>query len=368
MPHQIKILHAAETIKGGVETVIDHLVHNESEIGTEFTYCFVFPKSQVDATHSIYGASAYHFLRARRNLSAMFSFSLNLCRAIYQERPDVVHLHSSFAGILGRLVCLLMKPIRRPSVVYCPHAFSFMMEISRLRRSVFTHLEKILAFATSRIICVSRHEMNAAIASGLPEERLILIQNGTPAVTEGRRHAIPEGPIRLLYVGRFDYQKGVDILCEALRRIPGDHLQLTAIGGGVNELGEAPDFPPGTRLLGWVDRASVQASYLEADVLVVPSRWEGFAMTPLEGMAHGLPVVASRCTSLPELVEDGVNGYTFATGSSADLAAVLRRLDRTELTRMRPRAMETISARFSVHSMIQKTQHLYRELTGGARP
>jgi len=231
---------------------------------------------------------------------------------------------------------------------------------SRQKRAAVL-VERTLARITDKIVCVSKFEYREAINAGIPSGRLEVVYNGTPIENDYiPRKREPHSAIRLLYVGRFDYQKGIDILCEAVSRLPSSRFHLTVIGGNVRDSAVVPEFPPNTSILGWVDRRQLCTYYADCDILIMPSRWEGFAMTPLEGMANGLPVVASDCTSLPELISHGYNGYIFPTGRSAELARILNTIDPAELPVLGERARQTVAERFSIHGMIENTNRVYR--------
>lgn len=368
MKGRIKILHAAETIKGGIETVVRHLINPAYGAEGEESYIFVFPINQVE-TSRVYGESKYNFSRTGRNIRSLASFCINFTRALLRESPDVVHLHSTFAGILGRVICIFMMPLRRPVVVYCPHAFAFVMNASGPRKKIYALIEIILSRVTSKIICVSRYEFNSAIDNGLPANKLTLIYNGTPLPRRLPNRAESESKkIRLLYVGRFDYQKGVDILCDALGGVPSEKFDLVVIGGSVLDSKDPPPkFPENSVQLGWISSSELEDIYGKVDALIVPSRWEGFAMTPLEGMAHGIGVISSDSTSLPELVQDGLNGRLFKAGDVSSLRDILMSISLDDLRYYGGNARGTVKNKFNAELMVCETKGLYRVLINSAK-
>ncbi|WP_426204065.1 glycosyltransferase [Pseudomonas sp. TWP3-1] len=353
-----KILHVAETIKGGVATVIRTISTSPEDQDANYQLVYLVPLDQKKELHGIDARQIRTFERSGRNVRSLLGFAWQLARVVLKEKPDVVHLHSTFSGVIGRCVCVLLKPWRSPKIIYCPHAFSFLMESSPTKQKIYSLIERVLQKVTDTIICVSQYELDKAAAFGIERKRMKLIYNGIHHKDEARKTEGAE-PIHLLYVGRFDYQKGFDVLLKAYAKVQRSDLKLTVVGSAVNE--DSVECPPmeGVEYLSWVTPAEVQALYQKADALIVPSRWEGFAMVPLEGMALGLPVIASDCTSLPELVSHGVSGYVFPAGDHQALAERLMKIQKPALNALGIEGRRIVRERFSAALMIRQTYDVY---------
>jgi glycosyltransferase involved in cell wall biosynthesis len=91
----------------------------------------------------------------------------------------------------------------------------------------------------------------------------------------------------------------------------------------------------------------------------VPSRWEGFAMVPLEGMSMGLPVISSDCTSLPEDVSDNETGYTFPSGDHLALAKIISSLEKAKIHQLGKNAQQLVNEKFNACKMIEQTFESY---------
>lgn len=147
--------------------------------------------------------------------------------------------------------------------------------------------------------------------------------------------------LRLLFVGRLTYQKGVDVLLRALHRIDGKMpFELEMVGDGdarseleslVAQLGLVEQV----RFAGWCDREEVPARFQPADVFVLPSHDEGMPNVVLEAMASALPVVATRISGNEELVEHGKTGLLVTPNDPDELADALIQLIDTPATRQR---------------------------------
>nr|WP_301291860.1 glycosyltransferase [Pseudomonas koreensis] len=355
-------MHVAETIKGGVATVIRTISASPEDDAANYQLVYLVPEDQAKELHGIAPQQVRTFPRSGRNVPSLLRFAWRLSQVLLKEKPDIVHLHSTFSGVIGRCVCVLLRPWRKPKIVYCPHAFSFLMESSPTKQKIYAWIERVLQKVTDVIICVSQYELDKAARFGIERKRMKLIYNGIHHKEEAPKIAGAE-PIHLLFVGRLDYQKGFDVLLKAYAKVNRNDLKLTVVGSAVNE--DSVECPPmdSVEYLPWVTPSEVQALYQKADALIVPSRWEGFAMVPLEGMAMGLPVIASNCTSLPELVTNEVSGYVFPSGDHQALADVLTIIQKPRLLDLGNEGRSIVRERFSAALMIRQTYDLYHAPT-----
>ncbi len=137
-----------------------------------------------------------------------------------------------------------------------------------------------------------------------------------------------DAPTRLLFVGRFNAFKSVETLVEAAARlkemgVTSFELQLVGEGSrraNVERLIIEKGLTRQVQLLGWVERDAIVERYRQADIFVTATTWEGMPNTVLEGMACGLPVVATRASGLDELVKEGVNGHLVDINDAGTLA------------------------------------------------
>jgi glycosyltransferase involved in cell wall biosynthesis len=357
-----KILHVAETIKGGVATVIRTISTPPESETNKYQLVYLIPFDQKQELHGIDERDVRTFSRNKRGVVSLLRFAWQLACVIFKEKPDVVHLHSTFSGVIGRCVCLIVRPWHSPKIIYCPHAFSFLMESSPAKRKLYSLIERLLQKMTDVIICVSQYELDKAASFGIERHRMKLIYNGIHYKNDEAESG--DNPdINLLFVGRLDYQKGFDVLLKAFSEVERTDLKLTVVGSAVNSDPVECPVIDSVEYLPWVTPSEVNELYKKADALIVPSRWEGFAMVPLEGMAMGLPVIASDCTSLPELVEHDVTGYVFGTGDHQALAKILVGIKKQRLLDLGTEGRKMVRERFSAMLMIQQTYDAYSAKT-----
>ena len=367
----MKIVHIAETIQGGIGSYLDTVVPLQiRDLGAQNVVCIV-PKEHVE-----------HLARVPTACTRLISHDrspVNLLRCLVQtrrmvrdERPDLVHVHSSFAGMLVRLPYMIL-PGGRPPVVYCAHAWSFTMEAPRWKRGLYALIERTLARSTDAIVNISDFEVRAAVDVGIPADKCVRIYNGVrdvPSGANGEEAAFPLDPrcLNLLFVGRFDRQKGLDLLLSAVRRVQRPDLRLYLIGSPVRSSGEPLDLPDNVVSLGWLAHDQIDAYYRAADAVVVPSRWEGFGLVAAEAMRNGTPVICSDRGALPEVVADGQTGIVVALDPPQRLADLLGGLGRERLASMRPAARARFLELFTDETMHRQLMELYREVTVARHP
>lgn len=141
---------------------------------------------------------------------------------------------------------------------------------------------------------------------------------------------MPDGPLRLVCIGRFAEQKGLLLLPEAMRlaRAQGADLRLTLVGdgpmrGAVEAVIRAHDMQDRITLTGWLDEAGVRAALAQSHALVLPSFAEGLPMVLMEAMASGRAVIATWIAGNPELVQPGRNGWLVPAGCATSLARAM---------------------------------------------
>ncbi|CAG9272365.1 glycosyltransferase family 4 protein [Paraburkholderia caribensis] len=299
--------------------------------------------------------------RASRNPFRFVAISRTLRAIVKMQHANVIHCHSSYPGVYVRF-----SRFEEEKVLYTPHAWSFMKkDISRVTAIVFALVERWLARRCTRILCMSFDEVRAANRYGIAPDKLELVYTGIPTDTaaeplevETDGGAQPAPHIQVGYFGRLDYQKGFDILVDALPLLE-EHLHVhvfgTAVRGGV----EMPD--PASRVVyhGWVGPEETQRAMRRMDVIVVPSRWEGLALVPIEAMRAGKVLVVSSESSLPEQVIHGYNGLMLRQLTGTCLAEQLNSLSIDECRRMGANSRHVFDEAFNAEKFFKSLMNYY---------
>ena len=258
-----------------------------------------------------------------------------LGRHVDSVHPDLVHLHSSKAGLAGRLCVRGRLP-----TIFQPHGWSWLAAARSTVRATVAW-ERFAAAWTALFVCVGEGEAAQAQAAGL-RGRFCVARTGVDvtgfrrADNDDRRSArirlgLPGNAPVVVCVGRVTRQKGQDVLlaawASAQARNPDATLAIVG-GGDLLELLRR-QAPPGAIFIGPTD--DVWQWYAAADVVVLPSRWEGLPLTLLEALAVGRSVVGSDIPGIADALPAGA-GALVPPDDPAVLADVITdRLYRIEL-------------------------------------
>ncbi|MEY9488505.1 glycosyltransferase involved in cell wall biosynthesis [Streptomyces calvus] len=291
-----RVLHLTQPVDGGVARVVTDLVGAQLADGLDVTA--VCPDSPLAARLRSLGAHVRPWRATRSPGPSLAREVRQLARLIDEVRPDLVHAHSAKAGLAGRLAVRGRIP-----TVFQPHAWSF-EAVGGSTAALALRWERWAARWASRVVCVSEAERATGVRAGIAG-RWAVVPNGVdperfrPATADTVRAVLPplaglpaQAPLAVC-VGRLCRQKGQDVLLRAwrsvARRVPDARLVLVGDGPERDRLRAAA--PPSVLFAGAV--TDVSRWYQAADVVVLPSRWEGMALAPLEAMACGRPVVVT---------------------------------------------------------------------------
>lgn len=241
---------------------------------------------------------------------------LRLTRFLRDSSYAVVHTHTSKPGIVGRLAATRAAV---PVIVHTVHGFAFHEETSRLPRLVYTAIERRASHWCDLIVTVSEHHRAVALHMGIGAPgKVVAIPNGVPVSrtevsrpVETVRAELGIGDrLMVLSTGRLAEQKGLEYLIRAVPLLgtTADHVRVVMAGDGplrdelgalITELGVEEVVV----LLGF--RSDIGDLLAAADVVALPSLWEGLSISLLEAMAAGKPIVTTSIASNAEVTGNG---------------------------------------------------------------
>jgi len=303
-------------------------------------------------------------------------------RAYLKSRQiDLLHTHSSKAGLLGRWAAHLAGV---PSVVHTVHGWSFNDTQPPGRRRAYIQLEKLTGAISDRLIVVASRNKEQGLILGIGRpEKYELLHSGIDA-DEFNRPTVARERVREALGFDADHVVVGTLSCLKPQKAPldfvraaaaahakderlrfffaGDGEQRPAVEALIRELGVADIV----RVLGW-RRDAVDLLHA-MDLFLLTSRFEGLPRSVLQAMAAGVPVIATAVDGTPEIVEDGRTGLLVPPRRPEEIAAAIVRLagDTTLRATLVAEARRRLDASFDIRVMVRRLDRLYLSLLNGS--
>lgn len=305
MKRKKKLLYIVEAMGGGVFTYIVELSNALSE--KYDVYIAYATRKQTPENYKEYFNGNIHLIEVKnftrsvkstKDIKAFFEIR----RIAKKIKPDIIHLHSSKAGVLGRWAF----NGRKVPIFYTPHGYSFLMEsISKKKRFVYKAIEQVCAMRRCTTISCSKgeHEETKKMTS-----RATYVNNGINI--ESLQKMLDKVNVKkadqftVFTLGRICYQKNPKIFNEVAKKLP--DMKFVWIGDG--EL-RYELTAPNIEITGWADRKTALTYAMSADAFVLTSLWEGLPMSLLEAMYMKKVCVVSNVIGNKDVISDGVNGF-----------------------------------------------------------
>ncbi len=286
-------------------------------------------------------------------------------------KPDVIHLNSTKAGILGSFAAIGLKT----KVIFTAHGFIFNEPLPFWLKSFYLALEKVASSYRDYIICVSDADHKSALDNKLiSADKISTIHNGLEPInflseSEAKATLGVDGSKIIIgcVVASFYKTKGVDVLIEAaamLGQETKNRCQFIVIGGGEErKILEAAvknhRLDNKIKFLGKIDQAKL---YLKAlDIFVMPSRKEGFPFALLEAMQAGLPIIATSVGGIPEALGDAGILVEPENPKKLSFAITTILLDSNIVASLSEKALER-SKLFTAEKMLEETTKIYKKI------
>lgn len=284
--------------------------------------------------------------------------------------PDIVHCHSSSAGILGRLA--IKGKIR---TIYTAHGWGFNIGMKPWVKYPVLLLEKFCARYTDIYICVAEFVKQLGLKYRLaPENKFKIVYNGvslnsivdkSKIINLAYRQADQKSKIGLVFLGRLAEPKKPELTIEAISLLPEEvkqNVKFTIIGDGPkkNMLEKiAQDKGVQVTFTGALTKEQSIKQLGQSDVFVFISSWEGFPYTILEAMSCGLPVIASNVGGIKEAI-NLENGILIKNEIGQIREAVLKLVNDKELRlKLGEQGRKNAEQKFSLEQMLNEIENIY---------
>ncbi len=353
MQEKKKILFVVEAMGGGIFTYIVDLT-NEL-VNTYDMYIAYATRRQTPSDYKKYFDERIHLIevknftrsvRSSKDIKAFFEI-----RKIAKEiNPDIIHLHSSKAGAIGRWAF----NGRKTTLYYTPHGYSFLMKnYGFAKRTIYRAIE---------FICAKRKCTTISCGEGEYQETLkmtkhaLRIDNG---VNTGDMDQIiasfrpeREHQFTVFTLGRICHQKNPELFNEIANAMP-DVRFLWVGDGELRTVLTAPNI----EITGWMEHKEAILEGYSSDAFILTSLWEGLPISLLEAMYMKKPCVVSDVIGNNDVIENGVNGFVCNTLS--DYTEGIQRIKSGEANQMAEEAHREILDKYNVNIMAEKYIAVY---------
>lgn len=370
------IIHISQSA-GGVAEYLYMLLKNMDE--KKYDNILILSedyKNQIDRFESL--ATKIYFVSMQRDISVKKDLSavLQVRKILKKEKSDIVYMHSSKAGAIGRIALLLDFKRKK---VYNAHGWYFNAEIGKKKRKIIAIIERILAIKTDMIINISKNEYESAIKNKIINpKKMCILENGIDftkfvdlqnARNEIRKkYNIKENETLIGVVGRISDQKDpmTSINAFYLLNKHKPNTKFMFIGSGeleedVLKYAREKEIEDKIIITGWVNKAE---RYIPAlDVAILPSKWEGFGLALIEYMLCDKPIVASNVGGISNIIQDGENGYLINIKDSQELSEKIEYLiDNPKVANKFIKYNQSYREKYNIKNMINEFDNLIENL------
>lgn len=356
----MRVLQVCESFGGGNFSSVSQICNGLAERGHEvhLGYSRRAETPGDFATH-LHPAVVLHELKMTRSISPLIDLRalFDLMALIRRLDPEVIHLHSSKAGFLGRLAAFLLGRIG--TLFYSPRGLSFLQQdASPAKRRLFRWLEWGAARLGGTLVACSRGELEQIRVNIAPRSEL-LIENAVPVVIVPPKSERGDDKVRIGTAGRISAARNPALFASLAHRLTRDDVEFVWIGGG--DIADCERLQQaGVTVSGWLPRPQALAKVSGLDIYVQTSLWEGMPIAVIEAQVAGIPAVVTDILGNRDVVRDGETG--FVCRNEEEMVAQLVKLICEPKTRtvMGQQARKLALVRFSVERLFDELLEAYQ--------
>ncbi|MBV0922453.1 glycosyltransferase family 4 protein [Limosilactobacillus reuteri] len=366
---KMKILYCITSSSwGGAQLHVLELCADQLARGNEVTFIVGNKGPLLDKVKQLKGVKVILLPSLVREISPTNDIKaiVELRKIIKSESPDIVHLHSSKAGVIGRLSSIGLR--KKIKVIFTVHGWAFTDGVSsRLKKSLYRIIEKSVRHFTDLFICVSYYDEKIGKRDKVLDStsNVKVIHNGSTTPSEQSINYSVHMPLRLVMIARFSPQKDQETLINAVTKLPKDSYKLTFVGDGETlqtnkELVSKYGLNHNIKFAGFKD--DISDELINNDVYILSTHYEGLPISIIEAMSYGLPILATNVGGNSEMLENNINGFLFT--SKDELAEKLNYLINNPETvkKMGQESYRIFSDEYSLSHCLTKINNSYLEL------
>lgn len=353
-----KVLHIVEAFGGGVFTYLVALSNGTCE---EFDVTIAYTvRPQTPENFERFLDERVHLIEMKHqqrsiDLKRDFKGAKEIRDIVKQVSPDVVHLHSSKAGILGRIAI----NCRKKKVFYTPHGFAFLKKDDpALLRMIYRMVEKAATWFGGEIIAVSKGEYEEAakltkhasyINNGIVLTKQLKV-SGEEVAKKDMSHPV------IGTLGRVCYQKNPELFNQVALGLKEDAF----VWIGMGEM-EACITAPNVQITGWCEHEEAISRLQGIQIFLLTSLWEGLPISLLEAMYLKKLCIVTDVIGNRDVIVHGVNG--FVADTAEDIIRIIKEVKagKWDVDKITGQAKADVEEKYNIQIMCEKYSERYRE-------
>lgn len=349
------IVHVVESFGAGVLSIIAEIANQQVKDGCQVSLIYSLREETPKDWQTLFDkAIQCHYVSMQRAINPILDVigSLQLIRLFYQLRPNIVHLHSSKAGAIGRFAALFYP---RAAYFFSPHGLSFLHGSNVVSRALYLFLEKLLNLLPGQFIACSASE--AQLIKKHITSDVEIVENAVSAKPILVKSEINQ-KLRIGMVGRISPQKSPETFAAIARACQNLPVEFIWVGAG-DPKSEQLLRQSRVSVTGWLERKKVLEMLASLDIYLQTSLWEGMPVAVIEAMLAGLPTIVRSVGGNTDVVLPGKTGF-FANNEEDFIKLIhLFLQNQGRILTMGQMGREHALRYFSIENMTQKLYQVY---------
>lgn len=373
---KIKIIHIAQSAGGVAQYLKDMLKNINEDI---FDNILIVSNDYKGKENEILNYKRIFFVDMIRQIKFknIISNIRQIKQIIKNEKPDIIYLHSSIAGAIGRLAVIFNRKIK---VIYNAHGWYFNADIGK-KVYIYRIIEKLLAYRADKIIAISESEYESALEKHIcKQDKIVLIENAIDIdkynnIEQYRnctrnRYNIKDDDIVVGIVGRISEQKDPFTTIKAASQIIHENSKIYFMFVGTGDLEKSIlDYAKEHKIInnifvtGWV--SDIRPYISTFDIALLPSKWEGFGLAIAEYMACKKPIIATKLGGIADILKQENGAFFIDKGSADDIVKGIKYIINSNdaiIEEMVENNYIECRKRFSLDRFIEQYEELFEQI------
>lgn len=373
--NKIKVLHVLQSA-GGVakylEDFLNHIDQSQYENIVIASNDYKEKESIIKNSTKIFFIDMVREIEPKKDIIAI----KEIRKIVKKENPEIVYLHSSKAGALGRIALLFNRKIK---IIYNAHGWYFNADIGK-KRIIYQIIEKMLAYRANKIIAISKSEYASALEKRIcKKNKLCLIENGIDTnyykdyenyrEKMRKQYNIEDDAIVIGIVGRISEQKDPITSIKAAEQIIeyNQKVYFLFVGDGnlkedVVQYAKEKKIDSNIIITGWVKEVKPYISMF--DIAMLPSKWEGFGLAILEYMICKKPIIATKIGGIANILDKEGAAFFIEKENVDDIVNHIKYIinNYEKIVQIVEQNYKECDKRFSVNQEVKKHEKLFKEM------